>query len=82
MECAQLFCRFRYTLLMTLTLELSPAEEVRPADAAPLNGLEPTTLVKKLLTEHLPPVRNGNGMSALTQSRLRDKSTGCNCKTP
>lgn len=66
MECAQLFFRFRYTLLTALTLKLTPAKGARPADAAPLNGLEPATLVEKLLTEHLPPVRNGNGMSALT----------------
>ena len=39
---------------MTLTLDLSPAEEARLAAAARQKGLAPAALVKALVTEHLP----------------------------
>ncbi len=41
---------------MTLTIDLSPAEQARLTDAARQTGLEPAALAKKLVTEHLPQV--------------------------
>lgn len=40
---------------MTLTIDLSPAEEARLEAAARQKGLQPTAIIKELLTEHLPP---------------------------
>ena len=39
---------------MTLTVELTPAEEARLVAAAKQEGVEPAELVRKLMTEHLP----------------------------
>ena len=39
---------------MTLTLELSPAEQARLTDAARRTGLEPAELAKKWVAERLP----------------------------
>ena len=46
---------------MTLTLELTPAEEARLA-AARLNGMEPALLIKHLVAEHLPLLDYRNGI--------------------
>lgn len=40
---------------MTLTIDLSPTEQALLTAAAKQTGLEPSALVKKLVTEHLPP---------------------------
>lgn len=55
---------------MTLTLELTPAEEARLAAAAAQNGLEPAALAKKLVTEHLPPAQNGAAAAVQEQERI------------
>lgn len=55
---------------MTLTLELSPAEEARLAAAAAQNGLEPAALAKKLVTEHLPALQNGASAAVQEQERI------------
>ena len=39
---------------MTLTIDLSPAEEARLQSAARQKGLDPSTLAKQLVAEHLP----------------------------
>ena len=39
---------------MTLTIELSPAEQARLTDAARQTGLEPVELVKQWVAERLP----------------------------
>jgi len=64
---------------MTLTLELTPAEEKRLAAAAQLNGLEPAALAKKLVTEHLPVLQNGASAAAQEQERIARirAMTGC-----
>jgi hypothetical protein len=41
---------------MTLTIQLEPDEEARLAAAARREGLDPASLVRKLMIEHLPPV--------------------------
>jgi hypothetical protein len=39
---------------MTVTIELDSQDEVRLTAAARLNGLDPTELLKKLVTDYLP----------------------------
>jgi hypothetical protein len=41
---------------MILTIELTPTEEAQLTAAARQAGLEPATLARKLVTEHLPAV--------------------------
>ena len=55
---------------MTLTLELTPAEEARLVAAARLNGTEPAALAKKLVTEHLPSLQNGVLAAVQEQERI------------
>ena len=55
---------------MTLTLELSAAEEARLAAAARLNGLEPAALAKQLVTDHLPALQNGTSADVQEQERI------------
>ena len=55
---------------MTLTLELTPAEEAHLAAAAAQNGLEPAALAKKLVTEHLSALQNGALAAVLEQERI------------
>ncbi len=43
---------------MTLTIDLTPAEEARLADAARRAGLAPAEAARKLVTEHLPPIKD------------------------
>src|SRR5262245_28375519 len=40
---------------MTLTIELSSAEQARLTEAARLEGLAPPEFVRRVLSEHLPP---------------------------
>lgn len=40
---------------MTLTIDLSPSEEVQFTDVARQEGLQPADFVKKLVAERLPP---------------------------
>ena len=40
---------------MTVTLELTPTEEARLAEASRLTGLPPDEAAHSLLAEHLPP---------------------------
>ena len=42
---------------MTLTIELTPEQEARLADAARKERLDPTILASKWIEEHLPPVQ-------------------------
>ncbi len=39
---------------MTLTIDLTPAEQARLTASARRTGLEPTALAKRLVTDHLP----------------------------
>ena len=55
---------------MTLTLELTPAEEARLAAAAAQNGLAPAALAKQLVTEHLPALQNGASAAVQEQERI------------
>src|SRR5579884_1290993 len=43
---------------MTLIIELTPSEEARLEAAARQEGIGPSELAKKLVTEHLPPLPN------------------------
>ncbi|MFN3649768.1 MAG: hypothetical protein ACK47B_09310 [Armatimonadota bacterium] len=45
---------------MSLTIELSPEEQARLADAASREGLAPEELARKLLCEHLAPAAEGS----------------------
>lgn len=61
---------------MTLAIDLTPTEELRLHAAAHLEGIAPAELVRKLLTEHLPPVPDENVASiALLQSWLEEDAT-------
>ena len=55
---------------MTLTLDLTSAEEARLVAAAELDGMEPAALAKKLVTEHLPALQNGALAAVLEQERI------------
>ena len=44
---------------MTVTLELTPTEEARLAEAVRLTGLPPDEAAHSVLAEHLPPVDSG-----------------------
>ncbi len=44
---------------MTVTLELTPAEEARLAEAVRLTGLPRAEAAHSVLAEHLPPVDTG-----------------------
>ena len=44
------------TIHMSLTIELSPAEEARLAVAADQEGLPPAELARKVLADHLSPL--------------------------
>ncbi len=65
---------------MTLTIDLTPAEEARLAAAARRAGLAPTEAARRLVTEHLPLVetegdaRNAASI-ALLQSWLAEDAT-------
>lgn len=50
---------------MTLTIELSPEEEVRLQAAARKQGVTPPECAKQVLNTHLPPLRPGEGTLAL-----------------
>jgi len=52
---------------------LTPAEELRLRVAAQQRGIAPAELVRKLLTEHLPPAHDENAAAiALLQSWLEE----------
>ena len=60
---------------MTLTTTLTQ-EEVRPRAAAQKEGIDLADLVRKLVTEHLPPTPDENAASiALLQSWLEEDAT-------
>ena len=65
---------------MTLTIDLTPAEEARLAAAVRRTGAEPADVMRKLVTEHLPPAetegdaRNAASISLL-QSWLAEDAT-------
>ncbi len=57
---------------MTLTIELNPEEEARLARAAEREGLDLAVLAKKLVTERLPDITDGNGSAGTSpQERVR-----------
>lgn len=61
---------------MTLTINLTPAEEARLRAAAQHEGIAPAELARKLVTEHLPPAPDENAASiALLQSWLEEDTT-------
>lgn len=61
---------------MTLTINLTPAEELRLRTAAQQEGIAPAELARKLVAEHLPPVHDENAASiALLQSWLEEDAT-------
>lgn len=61
---------------MTLTINLTHEEEARLRAAAQQEGLAPADLVRKLVTEHLPPAHDENATSiALLQAWLEEDMT-------
>lgn len=69
---------------MTLIIDLTPAEEARLAAAARRAGADPADVMRKLVTDHLPPIeREGEPQSTAPQSTaanllrgwLRDEAT-------
>ena len=50
---------------MTLTIDLTPIEQARLAEAARRTGLEPTALAKRLVTDQLP-INNDSGSTSAT----------------
>ena len=50
---------------MTLTVELTPDEEVRLKATARREGIEAEECARRLLAEHLPPVKPGDATLAL-----------------
>lgn len=61
---------------MTLTINLTPAEEGRLRIAAQKEGIAPAELVRKLVTAYLPPAHEENAASiALLQSWLKEDAT-------
>ena len=67
---------------MTLTIDLTPAEEARLAAAARRTGAEPADVMRKLVAEHLPPAeqeargQEPRGSAAdLLRGWLRDEAT-------
>ena len=62
---------------MTLTIDLTPAEEARLAAAARRTGAKPADVMRKLVIEHLPPAeQETRGTAAdLLRGWLRDEAT-------
>jgi len=61
---------------MTLTINLTPAEERLLRAVAQQEGLAPAELARKLVTEHLPPAPDENAASiTLLQSWLDEDAT-------
>jgi len=62
---------------MTLTIDLTPAEEARLTAAARRAGLAPAEAARKLVTEHLPPAEQEPRKTAsdLLRGWLRDEAT-------
>jgi len=56
---------------MTLTLELSPAEQARLTDAARQTGLEPADLVRQWVTERLPAPTEAEAQEAARVARIK-----------
>ena len=57
---------------MTLTIDLTPAEEARLAAAVRRTGAEPADVMRKLVTEHLPPAETeGDARNAASISLLQ-----------
>ncbi len=54
---------------MTLTLDLTREEEARLAAAAQEQGTAPAEVLKRLMQEHLPPLREAPNEKALTTLR-------------
>ena len=69
---------------MTLTIDLTPAEEVRLTAAARRAGAEPADVMRKLVTEHLPPTetegdpRNAASISLLQSWLVEDATDDSN----
>jgi len=62
--------------MMTLTIDLTQEEEMRLRAAAQKEGIDPAELVRKLVTEHLPPAQDENAASiALLESWLTEDAT-------
>ena len=57
---------------MTLTLDLTREEETRLAAAARERGTAPAELLKRLMQEHLPPVREASVPNEKALATLRD----------
>jgi len=61
---------------MTLTIDLTLEEESRLRAAAQKEGITPTELARKLVTEFLPPSDNENAASiTLLQAWLKEDTT-------
>ena len=69
---------------MTLTIDLTPAEEARLTAAARRAGVEPADVMRKLVTEHLPPTetegdpRNAASISLLQSWLVEDATDDSN----
>lgn len=57
---------------MTLTLDLTREEETRLAAAARERGAAPVEILKRLMREHLPPVREAPVPNEQALATLRD----------
>ena len=65
-----------WRVVMTLTINLTREEEERLHAAAHKEGVDPAELVRKLVTEHLPPAHDENAASiVLLQSWLAEDAT-------
>lgn len=63
---------------MTVTIELTPAEEARLSVAARREGIAPAEAARKLVTEHLPTESESeprNTAAALLRGWLREEAT-------
>ena len=56
---------------MTLTIDLTPAEQARLAAAARQTGMEPAALAKQLVTDHLPTDSASLSASAAVREQNR-----------
>lgn len=56
---------------MTLTIDLTPAEQARLTASARRTGLEPTALAKRLVTDHLP--MDSDAASTSTAAHEQDR---------
>lgn len=67
---------------MTLSIELNATEQARLAAAAEQEGLAPAELVRKLLTDHLPPLAEEEQQEDPTLALFRQWEQEGKARTP